>query len=408
MRECCSSGTHCRYFWRSDARTNTIFGMKSRVHPKYKTKYHVGNWPEYERALVRRGDITLWLSADAIDAWTPRPSGRRGGQRKFSDQAIETALTLRLVFGLPLRQAEGFLRSVLSVMRVDLDTPDHTTLSRRSQHLAIEFHRVPANEPLHLIVDSSGLSFVGEGEWAAAKHGGRGPRGWKKLHLGVDGSGVIVARVLTGGSTDDAQTGLTLIEAIDSAMSRFTADGAYDTVAIYEAAVCTWRHGRCATDEDRRCVSAETPGERSRLHHSEGQGGRAPPVEEGGGLPPAGPRGKRLLPVQVDHWRPASCSTSEGPGNRSSDRVQHPEPDDRAWSTGLVCNRAVKVAGSGRFSLLSGSCTNAKSWSRTDCAQTVRNRELLVGGEFVRIRSIARSSCRGSRNHPRSSRDGVP
>ena len=98
--------------------------MKSRVHPKYKTKYHVGNWPEYERALVRRGDITLWLSADAIDAWTPRPSGRRGGQRKFSDQAIETALTLRLVFGLPLRQAEGFLRSVLSVMRVDLDTPE--------------------------------------------------------------------------------------------------------------------------------------------------------------------------------------------------------------------------------------------------------------------------------------------
>ena len=236
VRECCSSGTQCRYSWRSDARTNTIFGMKSRVHPKYKKKYHVGNWPQYERALVRRGDITLWLSADAIDAWTPRPAGRRGGQRKFSDHAIETALTLRLVFGLPLRQAEGFLRSVLSVMHVDLDTPDHTTLSRRSQHLAVEFHRVPANEPLHLIVDSSGLSFVGEGEWAAAKHGGRGTRGWKKLHLGVDGSGAIVARVLTGGSTDDAQTGLTLIEAVDSAVSRFTADGAYDTVAIYEAA----------------------------------------------------------------------------------------------------------------------------------------------------------------------------
>jgi hypothetical protein len=206
------------------------------VHPKYKTKYHVANWPEYERSLVQRGDVTLWLSADAIDAWTPRPSGRRGGQRKFSDHAIETALTLRLVFGLPLRQAEGFLRSVLSVMRVDLDTPDHTTLSRRSQHLAVELHRVPAQEPIHLIVDSSDLSFVGEGEWAAAKHGGRGTRGWKKLHLGVDGSGAIVARVLTGGSTDGAQTGLTLIEAVDSAVSRVTADGAYDTIAIYEAA----------------------------------------------------------------------------------------------------------------------------------------------------------------------------
>ena len=210
--------------------------MKSKVSPKFKTKYHVANWPEYERALVQRGDATLWLSADAIAAWTPRPSGRRGGQRKFSDHAIETALTLRLVFGLPLRQAEGFLRSVLSLMRVDLAAPDHTTLSRRSQHLAVEFHHVPATGPIHLIVDSSGLSFVGEGEWAAAKHGGRGTRGWKKLHFGVDGSGAIVAHVLTDGSVDDATTALTLIEAVDSVVSRFTADGAYDTIAIYQAA----------------------------------------------------------------------------------------------------------------------------------------------------------------------------
>ena len=132
VRECCSSGTQCRCSWRSDAGTNTIFSMRSRVHPKYKTKYHVCNWPEYECALVRRGDVTFWLSADAIAAWKPAPSGRRGAQRKFSDCAIETALTLRLVFRLPLRQAEGFLRSVLSMMRVDLDAPDHTTLSRRS------------------------------------------------------------------------------------------------------------------------------------------------------------------------------------------------------------------------------------------------------------------------------------
>ena len=118
--------------------------MKSRVHPTYKTKYRVGNWPEYERALVQRGDITLWLSAGATDAWTPSPSGRRGAARKFSDLAIETALTLRLVFGLPLRQAEGFLRSVLSVMRVDLEASDHTTLSRRSQDLAIACHRIPS------------------------------------------------------------------------------------------------------------------------------------------------------------------------------------------------------------------------------------------------------------------------
>ncbi len=111
--------------------------MKSRVHPKDKTKYHVGNWPEYERALVQRGDVTLWLSADATDAWKPSPSGRPGGQRRFSDLAIETALTLRLVFRLPLRQTEGFLRSVLALLSSDLDAPDHTTLSRRSQRVDV-------------------------------------------------------------------------------------------------------------------------------------------------------------------------------------------------------------------------------------------------------------------------------
>ena len=94
------------------------------MHPKYKTKYHVSNWPEYERALVGRGDVTLWLSAEAIQAWRPAPSGRPGGPRKFSNLAIETALTLRLVFSLPLRQTEGFLRSVLTLMATGLDAPD--------------------------------------------------------------------------------------------------------------------------------------------------------------------------------------------------------------------------------------------------------------------------------------------
>ena len=74
--------------------------MKSKVHPTYKTKYRVANWPAYNRVLVRRGDVTLWLSSEAIAAWTPRRSGRRGGQRRYSDLAIETALTLRLIYHL--------------------------------------------------------------------------------------------------------------------------------------------------------------------------------------------------------------------------------------------------------------------------------------------------------------------
>ena len=210
--------------------------MKSRVHPKYKTKYRVNNWAEYDQALVQRGDITLWISEDAMTSWTPAPTGLRGAQRKFSDRAIETALALRLVFKLPLRQAEGFLRSVLSLMGVDLEAPDHTTLSRRSQDLNVDLHRVAVNRPIHLIVDSTGLSIVGEGEWAAVKHGGRGKRAWKKLLLGVERSGLIVAEALTHGSADDAKTALDLVDGLGPDIAGFTADAAYDTIAIYEAA----------------------------------------------------------------------------------------------------------------------------------------------------------------------------
>ena len=170
---------------RSSRGAGQAVGMNSRVHPTYKTRYRVDNWPEYERSLVRRGDITLWLSPDAIESWKAVPSGQRGGQKRFSDTAIETALMLRLLFHLPLRQTEGFLRSLFELMGADLDVPDHTTLSRRSQQLDIKLRRAPTSGAIHLIVDSTGLSIVGEGEWAAAKHGGKGKRGWKKLHLGV-------------------------------------------------------------------------------------------------------------------------------------------------------------------------------------------------------------------------------
>ncbi len=137
-------------------------GMKSRVHPKYKTKHRVTNWAHSDKALVPRGDITLWISHVAIASWKPAPTGLRGAQRKFSDHAIKTALTLRLVFKLPLRQAEGFLRSLLSRMGVHLEAPDHTTLSRRGQRLDLALGGLPTNEPIHLIV--VGMSSVAEGE----------------------------------------------------------------------------------------------------------------------------------------------------------------------------------------------------------------------------------------------------
>ena len=210
--------------------------MQSRVHPTYKTKYRVANWASYDRALIRRGDVTVWVSPEAVATWEPAGVGTRGGQRKYSDLAIETALTLRLLFHLPLRQTEGFLTALLGLMGLDLPTPDHTTLSRRGQHLDLTLRRLPTGEGTHLIIDSTGLSIVGEGEWAAAKHGRRGKRCWKKLHVGVDPSGAIVAQGLTEATGDDATTAITLIEAVHGHVARVTADSAYDTIAFYDAA----------------------------------------------------------------------------------------------------------------------------------------------------------------------------
>jgi hypothetical protein len=127
-------------------------------HPKYKTVYRMKNWREYDQSLRDRGDITVWISQDAIDAWTPPMTGKRGAQLVYSDVAIETALTLRLLFHLPLRQTEGFLGSVLKLMELTLPCPDHTTLSRR--HATGEVRRQVDHAPQEsvcLIVDSSGL-----------------------------------------------------------------------------------------------------------------------------------------------------------------------------------------------------------------------------------------------------------
>ena len=121
-------------------------------------------------------------------------------------------------------------------MDLHLDVPDHTTLSRRSARLRLRAAFSKNHGPIDLVVDSSGLAIFGEGQWAAAKHGGKGIQGWKKLHLGVDGTGVIVAQVLTDSNVDDATTGIDLIGQVDGNIVTVTADAAYDTRPFYRAA----------------------------------------------------------------------------------------------------------------------------------------------------------------------------
>ncbi len=159
-----------------------------------------------------------------------------GGQEVYSDIAIETALTLRLVFHLPLRQTEGFLGSILKLMNLDLPSPDHTTLSRRNQSLEVSRHLagVPPG-PVTLIVDSTGLKVCGQGEWHSKKHGKKQRRTWKKLHIGVYDNGWILASKLTEGHEQDPGQVPNLLEQCDKEIETFVADGIYDRADVFEA-----------------------------------------------------------------------------------------------------------------------------------------------------------------------------
>ena len=197
-----------------------------------KSPYRIRNWPEYEAGIRRRGDLTFWFSDDAIKSWRALPSGKPGGQRTYANIAIEAALTIRMVFQLPLRQTEGFLHSLVDMLDVEIPIPDHTTLSRRLKTLGeIQFRAVASHRPIHLFIDSTGLRIhVG--------HLRKPPknRAWRKLHLAVDAStGEIVASDLTSRRTHDCTRVTALLGQINRRVASVIADGAYDTEGVYEA-----------------------------------------------------------------------------------------------------------------------------------------------------------------------------
>ncbi len=202
-----------------------------------RARYRVTNWSAYEAGLRQRGDITFWVEEAALAGWHAPRRSTPGGQSRYSDLAIELVLSLRLVFHLALRQAEGFARSVLALLGLDLAVPDHTTLSRRGRAFAGRQPRVGAGTgPVHLVLDSTGLELFGQGEWCAAKHG-RLRRRWLKLHIGVDATtGEIAAHVLTDGDADDAAQAPALLRQCESTLASLTADGAYDRDSVYQAA----------------------------------------------------------------------------------------------------------------------------------------------------------------------------
>lgn len=204
-------------------------------------KFKVMNWAEYEAGLGQRGSITFWITDAAIAGWLAPRRKTPGGQPRYSDLAIEATLICGIVFHQPLRQSEGLMTSLLQLMNVDLQVPDHTTLSRRCSDVAVSktarHDNVNVNKKyVHVLVDSTGLKVYGAGQWLEDRHGCKSPRKWRKLHLAIYAdSGEIIAETLSDQNTSDISQVPDLLGQIEQPIASFMGDGAYDTDRTYQA-----------------------------------------------------------------------------------------------------------------------------------------------------------------------------
>lgn len=199
-----------------------------------KSLYRIRNWKEYNAALVARGSVTVWISDDAQKGWLYQGSQQQGHPIVFSDDAIQTALTIRSIYHLPLRQTEGFLRSMFDLMRNTLPVPDYTTMSKRAAGLLVDLASHASGKSIHIVIDSSGMKIYGEGEWKVRIHGKSKRRTWRKCHIGVDpDTGEIKAEELTEAYADDAEQVECLLFQIDEEITAGAMDGAYDQHSIH-------------------------------------------------------------------------------------------------------------------------------------------------------------------------------
>lgn len=199
-----------------------------------KSRYRTTNWKQYNAALKARGSLTVWLNKDMC--WFATASGKRGRSPKFSDAAIQFCLTLKNLFGLAQRQTTGLVESVLHLCGLAWPVPDFSTLCRRQLDLNVQVPYTRNQAGLHLLVDSTGIKFLGEGEWKCKKHGPQRRRQWRKLHIGIDAQTLQIRAIcVTSNNVSDAAVIPDLLQ--DEVLESLTGDGAYDTQPVYEAVI---------------------------------------------------------------------------------------------------------------------------------------------------------------------------
>ena len=192
--------------------------------------YRTTNWSSYNSALINRGNLSIWF--DPKTQWYAQPKGKHGRNQTYSDTAIQCCLMIKSLFHLSLRMVTGFVQSLIHPYRLDWTAPDYSTICRRQKHIDIAINYQKSSNGLQLLVDSTGLKFLGEGEWKRKKHQPEYRRQWRKLHIGIDAETLQIRAIqLTTNNVSDSQVLGDLLDQIpqDEQIDSVYTDGAYDT-----------------------------------------------------------------------------------------------------------------------------------------------------------------------------------
>ena len=192
--------------------------------------YRTLNWFTYNRALINRGNIAIWF--DPKTQWDTQANGKQGRNQTYSDAAIQCCLMIKSLFRLSLRMVTGFVKSLIKLCGLDWAAPDYSTICRRQKHIDIAISYQKSSGGLHLLVDSTGLKFLGEGEWKRKKHQPEYRRQWRKLHIGIDAKTMQIRAIqLTTNNVSDSQVIGDLLDQIpqDEQIDSIYTDGAYNT-----------------------------------------------------------------------------------------------------------------------------------------------------------------------------------
>ena len=192
--------------------------------------YRTTNWSSYNSALINRGNLSIWF--DPKTQWYAQPKGKHGRNQTYSDTAIQCCLMIKSLFHLSLRMVTGFVQSLIHLCRLDWTAPDYSTICRRQKHIDIAINYQKSSNGLQLLVDSTGLKFLGEGEWKRKKHQPEYRRQWRKLHIGIDAETLQIRAIqLTTNNMSDSQVLGDLLDQIpqDEQIDSVYTDGAYDT-----------------------------------------------------------------------------------------------------------------------------------------------------------------------------------